>query len=194
MDRLLRRLAFVVIAALTGAIGALLIEASLTTRPDKPFGHSEAGHVVGWLALLAVLLVMAYSWVKRVARLQKWRQAAFRLHMLAGVGAPALALVHAGMHLHALVPVFTTLTMLAISLSGVIGKTVHFFAVRSLHAERRQLAATGLTAEAIKERLGSLAASAKAFRIWQYLHAPATIIFLAALGAHVFGALYFGGP
>ncbi|MEQ1803117.1 MAG: hypothetical protein ABL989_14410 [Gammaproteobacteria bacterium] len=194
MDRVLRRLALVVLLAATGVIGGLLLEGSLTTAPSRPFGHTLAGHLVGWLALLATLAVLAYSWTKRVPRLRRWQPVAFKLHMAGGVLAPVMVLVHSGIHLHALVPVIATLAMLAVSLSGVIGKAVHFFAVRRLREERKDLATVGLTKEEIEDRLESLAAAAETFRVWQFLHAPVTVIFLAALGAHVAGALYFGGP
>jgi hypothetical protein len=194
MDRALRRLVYVALLALTGAIGALLLEGTLSTAPGQPFGHTESGHLVGWLALMSVAGTLAYSWVKRAPRLQRWKRASFRLHMIAGVTAPVLVLVHSGIHLHALVPIVATTAMLAISMSGVIGKTVHFFAVRTLRAERHDLRASGLNPEQVEERIETLAAEAEAFRVWQYVHAPGTIFFLAAIGAHVIGALYFGGP
>lgn len=194
MDRVLRRLALVVLLAATGVIGGLLLEGSLSTAPGRPFGHTLAGHLVGWLALLATLMVLAYSWTKRVPRLRRWQPAAFKLHMAGGVLAPVMVLVHSGIHLHALAPVIATLAMLAVSLSGVIGKVVHFFAVRRLREERRDLATAGLSPEEVEDRLEKLAAAAESFRVWQYLHAPVTVIFLAALGAHVTGALFFGGP
>lgn len=194
MDHVLRRLALVVLLAATGVIGGLLLEGSLTTAPSRPFGHTLEGHLVGWLALLATLAVLAYSWTKRVPRLRRWQPTAFKLHMAGGVLAPVMVLVHSGIHLHALAPIIATLAMLAVSLSGVIGKVVHFFAVRRLREERKDLATVGLTQEEIEDRLERLAAAAETFRVWQFLHAPVTVIFLAALGAHVAGALYFGGP
>jgi len=194
LDRVLRRLALVVLLATTGVIGGLFLEGSLTTAPSRPFGHTVPGHLVGWLALVATLAVLAYSWTKRVPRLRRWQPTAFKLHMVGGVLAPVMVLVHSGIHLHALAPILATLAMLAVSLSGVIGKAVHFFAVRRLREERKDLATIGLAPEEIEERLESLAAAAETFRVWQFLHAPVTVIFLAALGAHVAGALYFGGP
>ena len=194
MDQVLRRLALVVLLATTGVIGGLFLEGSLTTAPSRPFGHTLEGHLVGWLALLATLAVLAYSWTKRVPRLRRWQPTAFKLHMAGGVVAPVMVLVHSGIHLHALAPIIATLAMLAVSLSGVIGKVVHFFAVRRLREERKDLATVGLTPEEIEDRLERLAAAAETFRVWQFLHAPVTVIFLAALGAHVAGALFFGGP
>ena len=194
MDQVLRRLALVVLLAATGVIGGLFLEGSLTTAPSRPFGHTLEGHLVGWLALLATLAVLAYSWTKRVPRLRRWQPTAFKLHMAGGVVAPVMVLVHSGIHLHALAPIIATLAMLAVSLSGVIGKVVHFFAVRRLREERKDLATVGLTPEEIEDRLERLAAAAETFRVWQFLHAPVTVIFLAALGAHVAGALFFGGP
>jgi hypothetical protein len=194
LDRVLRRLALVAVLAGTGVIGGLLLEGSLTTVPSRPFGHTVEGHLVGWLALLATLAVLAYSWTKRLPRLRKWQPMAFRVHMAGGVLAPVMVLVHSGIHLHALAPILATLAMLAVSLSGVIGKTVHFFAVRKLREERKDLATAGLSADEVDARLEGLAAAAETFRVWQFLHAPVTVIFLAALGAHVTGALYFGGP
>lgn len=194
MNRVLHRLALVILLAGIGVVGGLFLEGSLTTAPSRPFGHTVAGHLVGWVALLATLAVVAYSWIKRVPRLRRLQPAAFTLHMVGGVLAPLMVLVHSGVHLHALAPLLAVFTMFAVSLSGVIGKTVHFFAVRRLREERKDLATVGLTKEEIDERLGVLAGATEAFRLWQFVHAPMTVIFLAALAAHVIGALYFGGP
>jgi hypothetical protein len=194
LDRVFRRLALVVLLACTGVIGGLFLEGSLTTAPGRPFGHTLAGHLVGWVALLATLAVLAYSWTKRVSRLRHWQPAAFKLHMVGGVLAPLMVLVHSGIHLHALAPILATLAMFAVSLSGVIGKTIHFFAVRKLREERKDLVESGLTTDEVEDRLETLAGAAETFRVWQFLHAPVTVIFLAALAAHVIGALYFGGP
>ena len=31
------------------------------------------------------------------------------------------------------------------------------------------------------------------FRVWQMIHAPMTLLFIALVALHVIGALYFGG-
>jgi hypothetical protein len=38
-----------------------------------------------------------------------------------------------------------------------------------------------------------MASQEEAFRLWQSIHAPMTLMFLVLAAMHVFGALYFGG-
>jgi hypothetical protein len=42
-------------------------------------------------------------------------------------------------------------------------------------------------------RLHRMAAQEEAFRLWQSIHAPMTLMFLVLTALHVMGAVYFGG-
>jgi len=193
MTSLTRRsllIAFIVLAAIGGAF---LLEIILTVRPDRPFGHTRMGRVTGWVALAFMLLVFGYSIRKRWGPNPRWSKGWFRVHMGAGVISPILALIHSGAHFHALTPILAMVALAVVSLSGIVGQALHYLALRTLHEQRHELANQGLEEEEIEMRLHALAAREQAIRVWQYLHAPVTVMFIVLLLLHIGGAVYFGG-
>lgn len=193
MSPLARRAILVSILVGSAIGGAFILEELLTTRPDRPFGHTHLGHLTGWVGLGVILLVFVYSFTKRSAGQRRWPKGWFRVHMIAGIMGPVLILIHAGNHFHALVPVLALLAMGAVVLSGLIGQAVHYLILRTLQDRRRLLAQQGLSEDDLDARLHAMAAQEKAFRFWQYLHAPVTATFLILTFLHVGAALYFGG-
>jgi hypothetical protein len=171
----------------------LLIEVLITFQSDWPFGHTQLGHVVGWLGLAIILLVFVYSIKKRSSRKTGWPKGWFFVHKVAGIVGPMLILVHAGPHFHALVPMLALVTMGIVVVSGVIGLVVHRQAVGLLKHSRKELLSQGLSDEEVEDRLYGLASGEEIFRVWQMIHAPLVVLFIALAMAHVFGALYFGG-
>jgi hypothetical protein len=190
-QRFLTVIGFVTLAIIIG----LLVEVLLSIRSGTLFGHTQQGHMVGWIGLAVMLSVFVYSVKKRQSQRQKtaWPKGWFWVHQVAGVVAPVLILVHAGPHFHALVPLLALVTMGVVSLTGLIGVAVHHKAVSLLKTTRQDLFSQGLTPEVIEEQLFDLASSAETFRLWQLIHVPMVVLFLVLLTAHVFGALYFGG-
>jgi hypothetical protein len=65
--------------------------------------------------------------------------------------------------------------------------------MRTLNDKRRQLAEQGLASDEIDLRIREMAAQEEAFRLWQSIHSPKTLMFLVLTAMHVIGALYFGG-
>ena len=188
------RLMAVVIALVVGA--AFAVESLLGLGSGVEFGHSQRGHVLGWLGLLLFLLVFAYPLKKRYAPddpKRGWLQPWFRVHMIAGLLGPVLILVHAGAHFHALVPVLALIAMALVTVSGIVGQTLHSLSVRQLNQEWRELHELGLSEVEIHERLAERAAQEEAFRFWQLVHAPVTIPFVALTLLHIIGTLFFGG-
>jgi hypothetical protein len=50
-----------------------------------------------------------------------------------------------------------------------------------------------MSADEVEMYLHRLAAQEEAFRLWQSIHSPMTIMFLVLTVLHVIGAVYFGG-
>jgi hypothetical protein len=113
--------------------------------------------------------------------------------MVAGVVGPLLIVLHAGAHLHALVPILAMVAMGIVALSGIIGQAVHYLALRTLNEERRQFLQQGVSQDEAEARLHDVASREEAFRVWQLIHAPMTLMFMVLVVLHVIGALYFGG-
>ena len=179
-----------VTAAIAGALG---VEALLSTGAASPFGHTQHGHVIGWLGLVVTLLVFVYPVRKRFSPPRRWPRGWFRVHMVAGILGPLLIFLHSGAHYHALVPIAAMAAMVIVVLSGIVGQAVHASVVRALNDDRRRLQQQGLSDGDVEALLHGRASQEEAFRLWQVIHAPMTLMFLALTAMHVAGALFFAG-
>ena len=188
----LRLLTIVIFIAVAVAAG-WLIEAFLSIGKPSPFAHTRQGHLMGWLGLGITLSVFVYPIKKRVSQSRRWPREWFRVHMVAGVMGPLVILLHSGAHLHALVPLLALAAMAVVTVSGIVGQGVHYLALRTLNDRRRQLHDQGLSAEQVELHLHRMAEREEAFRLWQSIHAPMTLMFLILTAMHVVGAIYFGG-
>ena len=113
--------------------------------------------------------------------------------MVAGVVGPLLIFLHSGAHYHALVPILAMLSMVIVVVSGIIGQAVHAFSLSALNDQRRRLQHEGLSEGDIDAQLHGMASQEEAFRMWQAIHAPMTLMFLVFTVLHVAGALFFAG-
>lgn len=172
---------------------AFATEFILSLRPDRPFGHTRTGHLMGWAGLAVMAPVFGYPVRKRMNRGQRWPKTWFQVHTVCGLVGPLLILVHSGAHFHALVPILAMLAMALVVVSGIVGQSLHYLAVRTLREHRRELASQGLSEPDIEACLHGIAAQEETFRFWQYVHAPLTVTFLAFALLHIVGALFFGG-
>ncbi len=193
MTNITKRFFTVIIATIALLIVGFLIEELLSVRSGSLFGHTQTGHVVGWIGLAAIFLVFVYSVKKRFDRNAGWPKAWFIVHQVAGILGLMVILIHAGWHFHALVPVLTLIVMGIVVVSGVIGVAVHRKALALLNTTRKELVSQGLSQTDIEDRLYGLASGEEIFRVWQIIHVPMVMLFLALLAAHILGALYFGG-
>lgn len=193
MTAVARRLLIVAVLVVITVAGALLFEAFLSLETVLDFGHTQQGHITGWIGLAVILLVFVYPVRKRVGRNRTWPRGWFQVHMLAGVVGPLLILLHSGAHLHALVAILAMVAMVIVMVSGIIGEAVHYLALRTLNEERRQLVQQGVSLEEAEARLQDMASREETFRMWQLIHAPMTLMFMVLVALHVIGTLYFGG-
>ncbi len=193
MTPLVRRVVIIVLVVITAIVSAWLVEAFLSVGKPSPFAHTKQGHFMGWLGLGVILLVFAYPLKKRLVPNRRWPRGWFRVHLVAGVIGPLLILLHSGVHLHALVPSLALAAMAVVAVSGIVGQGVHYLALKALNDRRRQLHDQGLSMDEVEVRLHRMAAQEEAFRVWQSIHAPMTVMFVVLTAVHVLGALYFGG-
>lgn len=179
-----------VVAAVAGALG---FEAALSRGQSLPFGHTSYGHAAGWAGLFVTLLVFVYPVRKRYSAARQWPHGWFQIHMAAGLLGPLLIFFHSGAHYHALVPVSALVALVIVALSGVIGQAVHALALKGLNDQRRLLEHEGLAEHQIDLGLHRLASEEQAFRIWQAIHAPMTIMCVVLILLHLVGAWFFAG-
>ncbi len=183
-----------VVAATAGAVvSALAFEALLSLDKVTPFGHTQYGHGVGWAGLAVTFLVFVYPIRKRFNPSRRWPRGWFRVHMVAGVLGPLLIFIHSGAHYHAIVPILAMGSMVIVVLSGIVGQLVHAVSLRALNEERHHLQHQGLSESEVDAQLHGMASQEEAFRLWQAIHAPMTLMFLVFTVLHVVGALFFAG-
>lgn len=113
--------------------------------------------------------------------------------MVAGVLGPLLIFLHSGAHYHAIVPILAMSSMVIVVLSGIVGQLVHAVSLRALNEERHHLQHQGLSESEVDAQLHGMASQEEAFRLWQAIHAPMTLMFLVFTVLHVVGALFFAG-
>lgn len=193
MNVLQRRAGWVFGLTLLAIIAAFLLELLLSFNSDRPFGHTQRGHVVGWIGTAVTLLVFMHSLKKRHGLKLGTPKLWLRVHLVAGVVGPLLILVHSGAHFHAIVPALAMGAMAVVVISGIVGQAIHLLALRTLSQQRRQFIQEGLSHDVIEARLDELASEEELFRRWRTIHVPLTITFAVLAGVHVLGALYFGG-
>jgi hypothetical protein len=189
-----RRLLIVAGLVLFAFAGVLLFETILTPVTILSFGRTPQGQVTGWIGLAIILMVFGYPLRKRAHQNRLWPHRWLQIHMVAGVLGPLVIILHAGvLHMHALVPILAMVAMGIVALSGIIGQHVHYLAFRTLYKKRHELLEQGVSPEEVETRLLDMTAREKMFRVWQMIHAPMTLMFMALVALHVIGALYFGG-
>jgi hypothetical protein len=189
-----RRLLIVAGLVLFAFAGVLLFETILTPVTILSFGRTPQGQVTGWIGLAIILMVFGYPLRKRAHQNRLWPHRWLQIHMVAGVLGPLVVILHAGvLHMHALVPILAMVAMGIVALSGIIGQHVHYLAFRTLYKKRHELLEQGVSPEEVETRLLDMTAREKMFRVWQMIHAPMTLMFMALVALHVIGALYFGG-
>ncbi len=194
MTQVFRRLLIVGGLTLFAVAGVLVFEAILTPITILSIGRTPQGQVTGWIGLAVILLVYGYPIRKRAHQNRLWPHRWLQIHMVAGVVGPLVIILHAGVfHLHAVVPILAMVAMGIVSLSGIIGQHVHYLAFRTLYTKRHELLEQGVSPEEVETRLLGVAAREKMFRVWQMIHGPMTLLFMALVALHVIGALYFGG-
>ena len=187
------RLLAVITVSVAAVLSALAFEALLSLDTVTPFGHTGYGHGVGWAGLALTLLVFVYPIRKRVNPSHRWPRGWFRVHMVTGVLGPLLIFIHSGAHYHAIVPILAMGSMVIVVVSGVVGQLVHAFSLRALNEHRHDLLHRGLSERDVDAQMHRMASQEEIFRLWQAIHAPMTVMFLAFTALHVVGALFFAG-
>jgi hypothetical protein len=190
---LVGRISLILVSILLVIFGAFLLEYYLTTNPDRPFGHTQGAHYVGWLGLGVIALTFVYPFKRWRHPNQVWPKRWFQVHLVCGLVGPAVIFVHAGLHFHALVPILALIAMGLVVLSGITGQAVHYMLFRSLYHQRHDLAYQGMPEEMIESYLHDLVVQEEVFRWWKCLHGPFSVTFVVLMLLHIGGAMYFGG-
>jgi hypothetical protein len=159
----------------------------LLHRFDLPW----VGRDLGWIGAILIALSFVYSlrkrgWI-RSGSPRQW----LRLHeALAWTGALAI-LVHAGIHMHALLPWAALFAMLVAVASGVTGRTLLRSARRQVAGKRKELRERGLGEEEVERALFLDSLTVRAMEKWRVVHIHITLNVVVLSLLHVATALLF---
>lgn len=103
----------------------------------------DVGYALGLVGGVMMLLLFTYPLRKYVRALHGWGKvkAWFVVHMVLGVGAPLLILMHSTFHVGSLNAAVALYSMLVVAASGVIGRFIYLRVHRGLSGEKANLRA-----------------------------------------------------
>lgn len=188
MDRSLIRKEILPFATLFGAlISATLITDFLLHRFDLVW----IGRWLGIPGTILILLSFLYSLRKRKMIAFGKPKTLLTLHEgLTLIGA-LLILVHAGIHVYAILPWLALLAMTVNVLSGMTGKYLLDRSRRFLDDKKAHYMQQGLAGEVLERQLFWDATTFDLMKRWRVVHLPITLAF-AVLGiAHILSILLF---
>jgi hypothetical protein len=168
------------------AAAALLVDAALHVFDQVWVGR--------WLGIPGVALILAslhYSLRKRKIVTRGNPVTLLRRHEYMAWTGSLLVLVHAGIHFNAVLAWLALLAMLVNVASGLTGKYLLARARTRLIDARARLAAQGLDADAIDERLHRDSLTMDLVRKWRVVHVPVTLAFAVLATAHLVATALF---
>lgn len=166
-----------------------------TAVVDAVLHRLALGWVGRYLAIpgtLLILLSFLYSLRKRKRIRFGTPKRLLALHeTLAWVGV-LMILVHAGIHVYALLPWLAVVAMLINVISGMVGKYLLDRARRFLSAKKDAHASQGMAAEAVEQAVFWDAVAVDVMKQWRAVHVPITLAFVVLSLVHVVSIVIFG--
>jgi len=171
--------------------GALIVAAIALDGIRPALGLVWIGLWLGPIGTTLITVSFAYSLRKRGWIEIGSPRTLLRTHeALAWTGALAI-LVHAGVHLHALLPWLSVMAMLIAVASGLIGEFLLANARERLNERARELSESGLDVSETERRLHADAFVVRGMEAWRVVHLPIAVNFGVLAILHVTTALVF---
>jgi hypothetical protein len=171
--------------------GGLILCALIIDWLLHQFGLAWVGRWLGIPGTLLILCAFLYSLRKRKKINFGKPKHLLALHeTLTWIGA-LMILVHAGIHVYAILPWLALIAMMVNVISGMIGKYLLDGSRRLLADKWDHYREQGLSSEAIERQLFWDATTVDAMKQWRVVHLPITLAF-AVLGlAHILSIFLF---
>ncbi|MGL2964632.1 hypothetical protein ACSVH2_12490 [Flavobacterium sp. RSB2_4_14] len=167
-------------------LGAILIDVILHYY-DIVF----VGRYLGYLGTATILTSLLYSLDKRNIIKISSPKILLDYHEYLALSGSIMILVHAGIHIHAVLPWLAVLMLLITVISGLTGKHVLAKANQTIREQKKEMKSLGETEEEIKSDLHLDAIIMDSMKNWRKVHVPITY-FLALLSIiHIISAILF---
>ncbi|WPL11500.1 hypothetical protein [Thiorhodovibrio litoralis] len=157
--------------------GSLLVATAITDALLHLFGLMWIGRYLGIPGTILILLSFFYSMRKRKLIEFGKPKGLLRLHeVLTWLGA-LMIMVHAGIHVYAILPWLALLAMLVTLASGMTGKYLLDRSRRQLKSQRDAYEERGLTGKAVDKEVFWDSVTVDLMKQWRAVHFPITLAF-----------------
>lgn len=171
--------------------GSLIVATAITDALLHAFGLYWIGRWLGIPGTILILLSFFYSMRKRKLITAGNPKTLLQLHeVLTWLGA-LMILVHAGIHVYAVLPWLALLAMLVTLISGMTGQYLLGRSRRDLAQRREALTRNGETAAAVEKDVFWDAVTVDVMKQWRAVHFPITLAFGVLGLAHILSILFF---
>lgn len=171
--------------------GALVLATLIVDVFLHLLGLAWVGRYLGIPGTLLILLSFLYSMRKRKLIDFGRPKTLLRMHeVLTWLGA-LMILVHAGIHVYAILPWLALIALLVTVLSGMTGEYLLERGRRHLAAKRAEQAAAGLAPVAVEQEVFWDTVTVDAMKQWRTVHFPITLAFGVLGLAHILSIFLF---
>jgi hypothetical protein len=171
--------------------GSLIVATAIADALLHAFGFYWIGRYLGIPGTILILLSFFYSMRKRKLINSGNPKTLLRLHeVLTWIGA-LMILVHAGVHVYAVLPWLALLAMLVTLASGMTGQYLLGRSRRDLLERRQFHAGHGDSPAMIDKEVFWDAVTVDAMKQWRVLHFPITLAFGVLGLAHILSIFLF---
>lgn len=174
-----------------GMFGSLLVAAAVTDALLHLLGLVWIGRFLGIPGTLLILLSFLYSMRKRKLIEVGEPRRLLRLHEVFTWLGALMILVHAGIHVYALLPWLALLAMLVTLASGMTGQYLLDRSRRQLREQRDAHAQSGLSGAAVEKEVFWDAVTLDMMKKWRTVHVPITLAFGTLGLAHILSIFLF---
>lgn len=173
------------------AFGSLVFATMVTDLVLHKLDLVWIGRYLGIPGTLLLLSSFLYSLRKRRAISFGSPRALLALHEAFTWLGGLMVLVHAGIHLNAILPWLALAAMLANVISGMTGRYLLGRSRRFLEAKREAFAGRGMNEEEIERQLFWDATTYELMTKWRAVHFPITLAFVGLGLSHIVSSLLF---
>jgi aromatic ring-cleaving dioxygenase len=170
---------------------ALLAATAITDILLHTFDMIWIGRWLGIPGTLLILVSFLYSLRKRNKIAFGRPISLLKLHEALALIGSLMIMVHAGIHIYAILPWLALLAMAVNILSGLTGKYLLDRSRRHLDDKQAHYRQQGLTGEALQQRLFWDATAFDAMKKWRLVHLPITLAFAVLGSAHLISIFLF---
>jgi hypothetical protein len=171
--------------------GALIAAAIISDALLHQFDLVWIGRYLGIPGTLLILVSFVYSLRKR--KIIDWGnpRTLLRLHQVLTCIGAIMILVHAGIHIYAVLPWLALVAMLINVISGMTGQFLLGRSRRFLAQEKAAYAESGLSDPAIERQLFWDATAFHLMEKWRSVHLPITLAFAGLSLIHIISIFLF---